>query len=223
MHRVPEFVWRGDKVEPRGLFRTEGITTKQMNGGDPAYVMRTGLLNAIHAHVSGENGAEKRFRETSSFLSFSASEEVARGYAAGRSKRRPVSCPECEEDAVVFRMSIGPRSPLPEPGLFDLHYGCDYRLAKPISMAPGEEDTAKCVSCEYCSTGKRAHRLVLVDVVSYLSSHAGDMKRVDSLEAARRDSEWLVYPVDFVPRLGGISPGFRFRASGRLSTTSSSP
>jgi len=202
---VSSILWRGQKVTPRGvgLFRTEGITTRQMEGGDPAYVRRAGLLPSILAHLRPRNEGEERFLRTSSFLSFSASEEVAKTYAAGRSGKRLVPCMLFDEDAVIFRLNTGGRKELPESGLFELEYDCNYSLSRPISRAPGEAETAKVVSCEFCSEGRKLHRALLVDVVRFLRDHPSQGATPAAPESATRDMEWLAYPADYVPRLVG--------------------
>jgi hypothetical protein len=205
VNSVHQFLWRGQKVSPRGfcLFRTDGITTRQMDGGDPAYVRRAGLLPAILAHIQPRDGGEEAFLRTSSFLSFSASEEVAKKYAVGRSAKRLIPCAVYGEDAVIFRLEASGRRELQEKGLFEIAYDCDYSLSRPNSRGPGEEETARAVSCEYCGDGRKRHRALLVDVVMFLEDHPGKRTRPDALESAIRDQEWLVYPADYVGRLKG--------------------
>lgn len=174
-----------------------------MDGGDPAYIKRAGLLPAILAHIRPRDGGEEIFLRTSSFLSFSATEEAAKKYAAGRAAKRLVPCAVYDEDAVIFRLKISDRKELQENGLFEIVYDCDYSLSRPISRAPGEEETAGAVSCEYCRDGRKRHRALLVDVVKFLQDHPGQGTRPDALESAKRDQEWLVYPTDYVQRLEG--------------------
>jgi hypothetical protein len=86
-------LWRGDQVSKLhvGDFRTEGIVSKQLLRGDPDYVSRTGLWRAAQAHVAPLFSREKVFYEKSSFLSFSASRDVALTYASGPRKVKLVS------------------------------------------------------------------------------------------------------------------------------------
>jgi hypothetical protein len=203
---VKRFLWRGQRISPRGVgfFRTEGIITKQMDGGDPAYVRRAGLLSAILAHVRPRDEGEERFLRTSSFLSFSASEAVAKKYAAGRAGGQLVPCEAYDEDAVIYRLDTLHRAQLEGNGLCELIYDCDYSLSRPISRDPLEEGTARAVRCEYCLHGKRQHRVFLVDVAEHLRCHPAHVTRADALDSAERDEEWLVYPTDYVARLKGF-------------------
>src|SRR5438046_2348284 len=101
-------IWRGDQVAKLhvGDFRTEGIVTKQLMGGDPDYVDRAGVWTAAQAHVAPVCSTEKEFRAKSSFLSFSTSRKVALKYASGSGTKKLQPCLDYQEDAVVFELEI---------------------------------------------------------------------------------------------------------------------
>ena len=81
----PQYLYRGD-TGGLGTFceiyRTEGLLTKEINGGDPAYVDRNGLLESVRAHVKPANISEQTFKERSKFFSFTSHRDRALFYAS---------------------------------------------------------------------------------------------------------------------------------------------
>ena len=205
----PTTLWRGSNLSSdqgtMGLYRVAGIMSRRPLGGDPDYVRRRGLWSAVGAHVDPGGEAEDRFSQSSSFISFTESEERAKYYAAQRGARELEACGVYSEDAVVFELDISCRESLDGSGVFRMRYRCDCRRAIPLHDNEDELESVKYCRCEFCDESPREHSLVLIDVVRFLEGHASEATNVGALSAAKRDREWLAWPTDFVPRLHGFS------------------
>ena len=131
-------LWRGDKTAKLHVhdFRTEGIVTKQLLGGNPDYVRREGIWKAAQDHIAPFCPTERQFCETSSFLSFTANYEVARRFAKGPEQRELISCTDYEEQAVIFELNLVEVIPLAQPHVYSFRYACNYALARPNSRRP---------------------------------------------------------------------------------------
>lgn len=201
-------LWRGSNLSSdqgtMGLYRVAGIMSRLPLGGDPDYVKRRGLWSAVGAHVNPGGETEERFLQTSSFISFTESEERARYYAAQCGVRDLEPCGVYAEDAVVFEMDISRRERLNVAGVSRVHYRCDLTRAIPLHDNANERESVKYCHCEYCDGSSKEHSLVLIDVVRFLEGRASEATNPEAFAAASRDQEWLVWPTDFVPRLRGF-------------------
>ncbi|HVM62009.1 MAG TPA: hypothetical protein VMV72_14200 [Verrucomicrobiae bacterium] len=202
-------LWRGDTTNTTNKgyvheFRTEGIVTKQLLNGDPDYIQRRRLWEAVQDHVAPCSEAQDYFSATSSFLSFTSSEEAALRFAAGPQRNKLVPCADYEETAVVFELNLRQMKETARPHVYIFHYTCNYRLVKPNSPHPSSARVASLVSCEFCNSAPKEHTLLLIDVPGYLRANPNSAARADALACSERDSEWLVLPVDYVARLNGF-------------------
>ncbi len=202
-------LWRGSNLGADsgtlGLYRVAGIVSRLPHGGDPDYVQRAGLWRAVGAHVTPVGEREKRFLATSTFISFSESEDRARYYAAGRGAHGLEPCGVYEEDAVVFELNTAGRTALQTPGVYEVKFRCDLTRVIPLHDTEDERASAAAIRCEFCAGNAREHSLVLIDVVRFLEAAATAVTSPRALSSARDDKEWLVWPTDFVPRLHGFS------------------
>lgn len=112
--------------------------------------------------------------QTSSFISFSESEERAKHFAAQRGTHELESCAGCDEDAVLFELDISGREPLDVAGASRLPYRCDYTRAIPLHNDDDERASVKYCCCEYCDSSSKEHSLALIDVVRFLAGHASE-------------------------------------------------
>src|SRR5262245_8727169 len=132
-------LYRGDRSGLAKAWRTDGIMSRQMLGGNPATIDRVGLWEASRAHVKSEADPERQFYESTPLLSFSESLERAAQFAMGRNGRGHLE--PCEapygEDTTIFELDATGLKNDGELGLFVLDYTCDYSLAVP--QGPGIE------------------------------------------------------------------------------------
>lgn len=198
-------LWRGDKTAKLHVhdFRTEGIVTKQLLGGDPDYVRREGLWKAVQHHIVPSCPTERQFCETSSFLSFSANYEAGRRFAKGRTENELIPCADYEEHAVVFEMNLDQITPLDHLHVYGFSYSCNYALARPNSRRFEAIHESQLVRCEFCDLGPELHTLILIDTPNFLTANPTMASKPDALACAKRDAEWLVLPTDYLPRLQG--------------------
>jgi hypothetical protein len=177
--------------------------TKQIAGGNPAYINEVGLLAAVRAHVLPRTPQQEHFMNTSAFASFSEDRDVALRYARGREARRLKPWSTWEEDAVVFEMDVHERTP-EGPGIYVLKYPCDDDLRRPDDAERAEiyRDGLP-GGCEFCLDGKRPHTLLLVNVAERLLAEPRASRDPKALENAQRDREWLLLPMDHIERLKG--------------------
>jgi hypothetical protein len=198
-------LWRGDTTAKLHVhdFRTEGIVTKQLLGGDPDYVRREGLWQAVQDHIKPVCRTEQQFCRTSSFLSFTADYETAKRFAKGPERRELIPCADYDEQAVIFELSLKEIVPLDQPHVYRFGYACNYALARPNSRRPEAFGESQLVRCEFCELGSRVHSLILIDTSNFLTEYPAMAARCDALDCAKHDAEWLVLPTDYVPRLQG--------------------
>ena len=83
-------LYRADKKGNSTLpekYCTDGLLTKQINGGDPFVLEKYGWIKSIKSHiVKSDNKLEKFIYETTSFLSFTEKRETAEKYLSTEDK-----------------------------------------------------------------------------------------------------------------------------------------
>ena len=182
-----------------GLFRTEGMLARVIDGGDPTRVQDIGIAQAVQEHVQGVG--------KSSFLSFTSSHDVAMRYAWNKLSGEPVRiAPNAYgERAILFVLDGEGAIPEADRSILRLEYPCDYRLARPNSPMEGSGSAAK-VSCRLCGgrANRRPHILQLIDVAAYLRAHPDLVRDSAAIDRAERDMEWLAHSTDFIPDLRGF-------------------
>ena len=184
----PDKLFRGDKKGNGVLsenYLHEGLFTKLINKGDPAYISKVGLLEAIRIHIAPKTVTDEVLWSQSSFSSFSESLERALHFAADGEPNDLILGNEGRGDKqrYLFTLDISARKATSHKGIFSLAYYCDL------------------IRCEYCVPEKKEHHLLLIDVVTYLSENESFARNQDALKNARRDSEWLLLPIDYIPSL----------------------
>lgn len=172
---------RGNVTKPE-WHRREGLFTKLINGGNPAYITEAGLFETIRIHIAPQTPQESAIQSTSSFLSFSSSRERASYFASYGNPNGLIPCAEDSATRYLFTLNISSSRPGNESGVYVLSY----------------------VGCEF-QTGGREHKLLLLDAVTFLRGHLQKAKSKNALENAQRDLEWLVMPIDYMEGLKGFS------------------
>lgn len=196
-------------------YRSAGLLTSVVNGGNPAYVARNGLLESVRAHVKAMSESELFFQRRSQFLSFSSQESRAIFYASTGRPSELVPSEEYSETRYVFTIDItGIVSVESRKGLYSLEYSCDNSLVRsdgnemetlgidPLASLYG---AFRSNLCEGCDNRRLKHRLLLVDVVAFLDAVPSAKRYKDALKNAQRDHEWLIMPSDYIARLFGES------------------
>jgi len=212
-------LYRGDDKWEAKYYRTEGMMTRLMQGGNPATVDAAGLWEVARAHVRPANRFEQRFLETTPFLSFTENRYRAERYAKRGEVVPLVLCvDQFGEDTIVFELETEGMRNAGHEGVFTLDYPCDYTRVEPLM--PGDDGIAEAeaVRCEYCGVdnkhvadirvdgqGRLLHRLLLIRVPVFLRHHLERKRYAGALRQAEWDREWLVYPVDYVHRLRGFN------------------
>lgn len=209
-------LFRGDRNEIAKYYRTEGILTRLLNGGDPSTVSRRGMFEALRAHISPEDINEKTFLQKTPFLSFTESRPKAESYAKGGAVGNLIPCEkQFGEDVVIFELNPGGMYNAGHEGVFVLSYSCDFSRVLP--RIPGEDGVAQAasVSCEFCGSenqqelmkGGRAlsHRIMLIRAASFLRGKRERQRYDGAQRKAESDQEWLIYPMDYVHRLRGFA------------------
>lgn len=209
---IPAKLFRGDKINNGTLaekYRSAGLLTKSINGGNPAYIQRAGLLSAIRGHVKPSNIDEEIFQKKSLFFSFSSNRDVALYYASDRKPNDLLHCEPYREHRYLFTFtSLSCNVRNCDKGIFLLTYEHDLTLEDGDSTFDKSVMTQRMESgfarCEICENGN-LHQLVLIDVVSFLKTHPKCGINEQALSNAKRDFEWLIMPADYHARLHGNS------------------
>jgi hypothetical protein len=216
---TPTEIYRGDSISKGSLvqsYRSAGLLTKLVNGGNPAYVSKHGLLESVRAHVKANNESEEFFQKRSQFFSFSEKKDVAAFYASSKqpSELTRIRSDDCSETRYIFTLIIrGMVGIERQKGLYSIQYACDPRLIRgdsPLDEKIGYDPLAAMykvigLPCEVCGNKRLGHRLLLIDVVAFLRAVPSAARFAGSLANAKKDSEWLVMPADYVPHLYGDS------------------
>ena len=207
---VPSILFRGDRsgnqTKPE-LYRTEGLFTKLINGGNPAYISEAGLIEAIRVHIDPRTLDKTTLQSQSSFLSFSSDRQRALHFASDGNPQELISCKEYTERRYLFSLNIALCKLIKQYGneVYLVGYDCNYEIIRPNALTIPDIIASRSVRCEFCKDGKEDHRLLLFDVVNFLEKYPSNAKGgviEKVLEKARLDYEWLVLPVDYIPRLG---------------------
>lgn len=209
---VPNFVFRGDK---RGngtlaeMHKSDGIISRLVNGGDPAYVERNGLLESVRAHVRADTAAERIFQNKSSLISFSSQISVAVHYGSDGNPKGLRECESYEAFRYIFQLRLDKlRLSSFGEGIYLLTY--DHAPDLEVSDSPfttailQEGFRSGRRRCEICDN-EGVHRLLVISVVEFLEHYPSYRMGADALLNARQDHEWLIMPGDQYSSLHGQS------------------
>jgi hypothetical protein len=209
---TPERLFRGDKANngtSAEKYRSAGLMTKLLNGGNPAYVQRHGLLNSVRAHVKPSTIDEETFQSKSMFMSFSSNCDVSLFYAADGKPGDLIPSEPFQELRYLFTFLIDKHSLAEcEDGIFLLTYAHDIQLEdgdspfdRYVMKQRRDSGYARCEICE----ARETHKVFLIDVVTYLDKNPKCAINEQARVNAARDFEWLLMPADYSAELRGTS------------------
>ncbi len=194
---IPNILYRGAKIKSGvnsvSTIRSAGIFTNLAKGGDPVYIKKIGIIEAILQHIAPQKIKKELLKGKSHFLSFSSDCKIAKCYASDKSSDNIlINCgDENSIQRYIVTLNIDGQFLIFNRinGVYTLEYDCDLSL------------------CEFCikTEKKIKHKLLLFDVVTLLSSHPEWSNDTNALLSAERDKEWLVMPFDFLSNLAGES------------------
>lgn len=215
---LPTCLYRGDSISKNpslGIYRSAGLLTGLSNGGNPAYVDKNGVLESVRAHVKANNVTEEFFQTHSHFFSLTENKNTARYYASFKCPNELIASDDYSETRYIFTLHTAGIVPIErQKGLYSLKYSCDPSLIRSDNrLSPDllfDPLTAMInlkgnKNCEGCNNGRLSHHLLLIDVVTFLEAVPSTARFADSLVNAKKDSEWLVMPIDYIPHLYGNS------------------
>ena len=210
-------LYRGDTILNQTMperYRSCGIISKMINGGNPAYVQRNGLVKSIQAHINPLTEAERIFLSKSKFISFSEEKFIAKKHCLYDKVQNKylsdelIECEDYHETRYVFSLDISEWLPLsPEEGIFLLEYNCNPARRKSDGL---NEDViefqveSEWYQCEVCKRNEK-HKMYIVDCVKFLECHKKYCLNEGAFLNAKEDKEWLVLPRDFHKDLRGCS------------------
>lgn len=187
-------------------YSTDGLLTKQKDGGDPLFIKNYGWLKSIKSHIHCDNLIEKYLYETTAFLSFTDNSEIAfNKYLPTRKKYKVEKTTSELADAFLFTFTFDKRilNQIGD-GLFIIEFQCNYgKFKKPDSIVD------LFTKCNICATNSEYnHRLLLINSAAYLNKLVLEKPEIrTAFELSTEDSEWLIIPLD--PMKDGI--GFQSR------------
>jgi len=210
-------LFRGDTILNQTIperYRSCGIVSKLINGGNPAFVQRSGLVKSIQEHINPLTEAERIFLSKSEFISFSEEKIVAKQhclYDKVQNKYLSNELIECEdyyETRYVFSLDISECIPLsPEEGIFLLEYNCNQVSRKSDGLNENVIEfqvESGWYQCEVCKRNEK-HKMYIVDCVKFLEYHKEYCLNKGAFLNAKEDKEWLVLPRDYHTDLRGYS------------------
>jgi len=193
---------KGNKTLPE-RFATDGLLSKQLNGGDPFFYKNYGWIKVIKNHIEKTSDKESIFLyETTSFLSFSTNEKLVRDmYLKGKNNKKYTSSSYNDSEAYIFLASFDfERLQMLSDGIYYYDYRCNYDRFKENIISP-LNGSIGCNICEHNPDYK--HRLLIINAITFLSNLVMQSDEfLTAYENAKRDSEWLLMPLD--PMRDGI-------------------
>lgn len=210
-------LFRGDTVLNKTMperYRSCGIMSKLINGGNPAYIQRNGLIKSIQAHINPFTEGEKVFLSKSEFISFTEDENIAKIYCSYDKKRNDyflnelTECEEYYETRYIFSLDISDCVPLNiEEGIYLLEYQCNPERRKSDGLNENVIEFQLKVDwyeCEVCRRKER-HKMFIIDSDRFLEYHKEYILNVGAFENAKMDKEWLILPRDYHKDFRGFS------------------
>ena len=193
---------KGNNTMPE-RFATDGLLTKQLNGGDPLFYQNYGWIKAIKSHIDVTNEYESLFLyETTSFLSFSENEQLVKNiYLKGKENILYHNSSHNESDGYVFSASFNPvELHKLYDGIYYYEYKCNYERFRDLIFSP----LNSLVGCNICVQNPNyLHRLLIINATVFLSKLTKSSNEfLIALENSKRDNEWLLMPLD--PMHAGI-------------------
>jgi hypothetical protein len=168
-------LYRGDKIQNMTMperYRSSGIISKLINGGNPAYIQRQGLINAISAHTNPRTKAEKYFLDKSEFISFTEDKNIALNYCSYNAEldncfpNELLPCDEYFETRYIFCLDIyNIRKISFEKSIYLLTYKCNPELRKSDSLNEGIIEAQRefgWYNCEVCKRNE-LHKMYLIN------------------------------------------------------------
>lgn len=199
-------LYRGDYFENEKSkpfrYYSEGITSSAFGaGGDPNNIERISFLETIKQHIDHLKAFEKEYFKITDYVSFSDTEETAKKWAAGLTSEKlvPFDVPY-QETRYVFKLNI-PVNDLNRisEGVWEYNFACN----KDLKDGYQADDCFKTYAlrardCPVCGGITKAHRLVLVSTLAFLSDRKGDDRFDRANILALKNSEWLILPYDLI-------------------------
>jgi len=185
---------RGNKTTPEH-YNTDGIISKQINGGDPEAHKKYGWLKTITSHIHASTSEEKFIYETTQYLSFTTDRAKAAQYLKTWKQLNFVPTDRVNAEGFLFTANI-PEDQLETigKGVFLYRFKCNYD--KLISDPKFQNlRLANFVKCKVCNAIEGyTHGLLIIDAKVYLSDMSEDFP--EAYSNAKIDNEWLLMPVD---------------------------
>lgn len=207
--KIPNFLYRGDKFGNVTLPErhcVDGLHSKLIQKGNPAYITKYGIYKAINAHIFPQSKQEISFHNSSHFLSFSESIEKAKYYASDKNPNDLIEVQRYTERRYLFTFNLG-RIQIEQISdyVFKALFRCNRNLIEPLTSNTPELFWLRNEKCKLCEIDGIFHTLMILNVVSILKKHPGYRANEQALINAERDKEWLVLPYDYDLKLGGFS------------------
>jgi len=187
-------------------YLTDGLLTKQKDGGDPFFIKNYGWLKSIKSHIHKKDLVEKYLYDTTAFLSFTDNLEIALNkYLPTRNNYKIETTSFELADAFLFTFSFD-KQLLREiyDGVFLINFYCNYdKFKRPNSIVD------ILTKCNICADGiPYKHNLLLINAPIYLGKLVSKKPELKTaFELSNNDNEWLLIPLD--PMKDGI--GFQSR------------
>lgn len=206
---IPKYLYRGDKIGNPTLpehHYFDGLHSKLIQSGNPAYITQNGIYKAINSHISPQNDDELSFYRSSHFLSFTESIEVAKYYASDKKPIELIETPKYTERRYIFIFNIN-KTIVEQKSkfIFKISFKCNRNLIESRTIDTPEPFDLIKNKCELCQIENMFHTILLLDVVSILKKNPEYKTDKQSLFNAERDKEWLILPYDYKTELFGFS------------------
>ncbi|TRU46263.1 MAG: hypothetical protein EWV91_13025 [Microcystis aeruginosa Ma_QC_Ca_00000000_S207] len=195
-------LYRGDFIEnltEPGLYRIDGIRSKTFGRGDPYYIDKNSLIEAIRQHTEPNSPVDIDYYNKTDFISFTTERKRAMYWASAMGKISLVNCDiDYFETHYIFTIDIEEEKLIKiNEGIYFFEYACNPLLKQPNS--PYILDYPAVVpTCPICQGLKSNHSLYLIDSVEFLNRHSDSEKYKGAFENAIRDKEWLLLPNDSI-------------------------
>ncbi len=160
-------LYRGDcffnEITTPGRYRFDGLHAKSFGRGDPAYIAKNSIREAVRQHISHASPTDRDYYNVTDFISFSTDKNRALYWVTDMGTKSIIPCAiPYTETRYIFTLNI-PHHEMerPDNGLYSFSFFCIPSVRQPNALS--DLAAALCIvhTCPRCETGK-PHKIVLI-------------------------------------------------------------
>ena len=203
-------LFRGDKITndntKPGWYRNNGLRSKAFGSGcNPENIELLGLLKTIRKHIHPVDQIDLNYYDVTDFLSFSEERERAMYWCTYKDTLIINKAKNYEETRYLFILELDNKDVRKiTEGIYLYRYKCNPSLSESDSGKEPHLTNFRLmydkIICPICNNIYKKHYLILINTVEYLTANKNQKKLDGAIEAAAKDREWLILPLDLIDK-----------------------